>query len=204
MTSYQALHDILQLTPGQKVLIHAGAGGVGTFAIQLAKAMGLYVATTASPAGHELVQSLGADKIINYRTEAFEDLLHDYDGVYDTIGGETLRRSFKVVRPGGHIVSVSGLPNGRFGKSYRSGFLKTSLFRLLTLRETLLERKHDVTYTFLFMRPSGRQLEHITEWIESGQIKPIIDRVYPFEDAQAALEYSESGRAKGKVILKIK
>ncbi|WP_404274210.1 NADP-dependent oxidoreductase [Exiguobacterium undae] len=204
LTSYQALHDILQLTPGQKVLIHAGAGGVGTFAIQLAKAMGLYVATTASPAGHELVQSLGADKIINYRTEAFEDLLHDYDGVYDTIGGETLRRSFKVVLPGGHIVSVSGLPNGRFGKSYRSGFLKTSLFRLLTLRETLLERKHDVTYTFLFMRPSGQQLEHITEWIESGQIKPVIDRVYPFEDAQAALEYSESGRAKGKVVLKIK
>ena len=204
LTSYQALHDVLQATPGQKILIQAGAGGVGTFAIQLAKAMGLYVATTASPAGHDLVASLGADEIIDYRTEAFDEVLHDYDGVYDTIGGETLRRSFKIVRTGGHIVSISGLPNGRFGKSYRSGFLKTNLFRLLTLRETWLERKHRVTYTFLFMRPSGRQLEHITEWIETGQIKPVIDRIYPFEEAQAALEYSESGRAKGKVVLQMK
>ncbi|WP_214851194.1 NADP-dependent oxidoreductase [Exiguobacterium sp. s193] len=204
LTSYQALHDVLQATPGQKILIQAGAGGVGTFAIQLAKAMGLYVATTASPAGHDLVKALGADEIIDYRTVAFDEVLHDFDGVYDTIGDDTLRRSFKIVRPGGQIVSISGLPNGRFGKAYGSGFLKTMLFRLLTVREAFLERKYRVTYTFLFMKPSGRQLQHITEWIETGQIKPVIDRVYPFEAAQEALAYSESGHAKGKIILKVK
>ncbi|AIQ60788.1 NADP-dependent oxidoreductase [Paenibacillus borealis] len=204
LTSYQALHDILQLSAGQKVLIQAGAGGVGTFAIQLAKAMGIYVATTASEAGAELVKSLGADQIIDYKTEQFDQVLHNYDGVYDTIGGETLERAFSIVKPGGHVVSVSGLPNARFGKEYGLGFLKVNLLRLVTRRITRLERKTKVKYSFLFMKPSGRQLEIIAEYIESGAIKPVIDRVFPFAEAQQAMEYSESGRAKGKIILKIK
>lgn len=204
LTSYQAFHDVLKLSAGQKVLIHAGAGGIGTFAIQLAKTMGAYVATTASKAGYELVKSLGADQIIDYKNEPFEKILHDYDGVLDTIGGKTLEKSFEIVKPGGQVISISGLPNARFGKEYGAGFLKTNLFRMVTLKISKLEKQHNVKYTYLFMKPSGEQLNIISELIELGKIKPVIDRIFPFEEAQNALEYLETGRAKGKVILKIR
>lgn len=204
LTSYQALHDIIQLQKGQKILIHAGSGGVGTFAIQLAKIMGATVATTASEAGANLVKSLGADEIINYKTEKFEDILKNYDAVFDTIGGTTLEKSFDIIKSGGKIVSVSGMPNARFGKEFGSGFFKTLLFSLASNKLTSLEKKHNAQYSFLFMKPSGDQLRIIANYIESGKIKPVIDRVFPFEDAQKAMEYSESGRAKGKIIIKIK
>ncbi|WP_088351096.1 NADP-dependent oxidoreductase [Bacillus cereus] len=204
LTSYQALHDIMQLQKGQKILIHAGSGGVGTFAIQLAKIMGAIVTTTASEAGANLVTSLGADEIINYKTEKFEDILKNYDAVFDTIGGATLEKSFNIIKSGGNIVSVSGMPNARFGKEFGSGFFKTLLFSLASKKLTALEKKHNAQYSFLFMKPSGDQLRTIASYIEAGQIKPVIDRVFPFEDAQKAMEYSESGRAKGKIIVKIK
>ncbi|MGG0719659.1 NADP-dependent oxidoreductase [Robertmurraya massiliosenegalensis] len=204
LTSYQALAEILQLQKGQKIFIQAGAGGVGTFAIQLAKLMGATVATTASVTGANLVKSLGADEMINYKTEKFEEILKNYDAVFDTLGGEYLEKSFKVIKSGGKIVSVSGLPNGRFGKEYGSGFLKTLLFSAASHKLTSLEKKHNVQYAFLFMKPSGEQLSIITNFIEAGKIKPIIDSVFPFEDAQKAMEYAESGRAKGKIILKIR
>ncbi|HDR7782573.1 MULTISPECIES: NADP-dependent oxidoreductase [Bacillus] len=204
LTSYQALHDIMQLEKGQKILIHAGSGGVGTFAIQLAKIMGATVTTTASEAGADLVKSLGADKIINYKTEKFEEILKDYDAVFDTIGGTTLEKSFNIIKSGGNIVSVSGVPNARFGKEFGSGFFKTLLFSLASKKLTALEKKHNAQYSFLFMKPSGDQLRTIANYIEAGKIKPVIDRVFPFEDAQKAMEYSEAGRAKGKIIVKIK
>jgi alcohol dehydrogenase len=204
LTSYQALTDILQLQKGQKILIHAGSGGVGTFAIQLAKLMGAAVATTASEAGANLVESLGADEMINYKTEKFEELLRNYDSVFDTLGGEVLEKSFGVLKSGGKIVSVSGLPNARFGKEYGSGIFKTLLFSAASHKLTALEKKHNVEYTFLFMKPSGEQLRIIANFIETGKIKPVIDRVFPFEDAEKAMEYAESGRAKGKIIVKIK
>ncbi|KZD75715.1 NADP-dependent oxidoreductase [Bacillus cereus] len=204
LTSYQALHDIMQLQKGQKILIHAGSGGVGTFAIQLAKIMGAIVATTASEAGANLVTSLGADEIINYKTEKFEDILKNYDAVFDTIGGATLEKSFNIIKRGGNIVSVSGMPNARFGKEFGSGFFKTLLFSLASKKLTALEKKHNAQYSFLFMKPSGDQLRTIANYIEAGEIKPVIDRVFPFEDAQKAMEYSEAGRAKGKIIVKIK
>ncbi|PEA12048.1 NADPH:quinone reductase [Bacillus thuringiensis] len=204
LTSYQALHDIMQLQKGQKILIHAGSGGVGTFAIQLAKIMGAIVTTTASEAGANLVTSLGADEIINYKTEKFEDILKNYDAVFDTIGGATLEKSFNIIKRGGNIVSVSGMPNARFGKEFGSGCFKTLLFSLASKKLTALEKKHNAQYSFLFMKPSGDQLRTIANYIEAGQIKPVIDRVFPFEDAQKAMEYSESGRAKGKIIVKIK
>ncbi|MGF2770059.1 NADP-dependent oxidoreductase [Bacillus cereus] len=204
LTSYQALHDIMQLQKGQKILIHAGSGGVGTFAIQLAKIMGAIVTTTASEAGANLVTSLGADEIINYKTEKFEDILKNYDAVFDTIGGATLEKSFNIIKSGGNIVSVSGMPNARFAKEFGSGFFKTLLFSLASKKLTALEKKHNAQYSFLFMKPSGDQLRTIANYIEAGQIKPVIDRVFPFEDAQKAMEYSESGRAKGKIIVKIK
>ncbi|PEC22984.1 NADP-dependent oxidoreductase [Bacillus cereus] len=204
LTSYQALHDITHLQQGQKILIHAGSGGVGTFAIQLAKIMGATVTTTASEAGANLVKSLGADEIINYKTEKFEDILTNYDAVFDTIGGSTLEKSFNIIKSGGNIVSVSGMPNARFGKEFGSGFFKTLLFSFASNKLTALEKKHNAQYSFLFMKPSGDQLRIIANYIESGKIKPVIDRVFPFEDAQKAMEYSESGRAKGKIIVKIK
>lgn len=204
LTSYQALHDIMHLQKGQKILIHAGSGGVGTFAIQLAKIMGATVTTTASEAGSDLVKSLGADEIINYKTEKFEEILKDYDAVFDTIGGTTLEKSFDIIKSGGNIVSVSGMPNARFGKEFGSGFFKTLLFSLASKKLTALEKKHSAQYSFLFMKPSGDQLRTIANYIEAGKIKPVIDRVFPFEDAQKAMEYSEAGRAKGKIIVKIK
>ncbi|GIO24043.1 NADP-dependent oxidoreductase [Oceanobacillus sp. J11TS1] len=204
LTSYQALADILQLQKGQKILIQAGAGGVGTFAIQLANLMGATVATTASEAGTDLVKSLGADEIINYKTEKFEEVLKNYDAVFDTLGSEILEKSFEVVKSGGKIVSVSGLPNARFGKEHGYGFFKTFLFSVASNKLTKLEKKHHVQYTFLFMKPSGEQLRIIADFIESGKIKPVIDRVFSFEDAQKAIEYAELGRAKGKIIVKIK
>lgn len=140
LTSYQALHDIMQLQKGQKILIHAGSGGVGTFAIQLAKIMGATVTTTASEAGANLVTSLGADEIINYKTEKFEDILKNYDAVFDTIGGATLEKSFNIIKSRGNIVSVSGMPNARFGKEFGSGFFKTLLFSLASKKLTALEK----------------------------------------------------------------
>lgn len=204
LTSYQALTDILQLKKGKKILIQAGAGGVGTFAIQLAKLMGATVATTASEAGANLVKSLGADEIINYKTEKFEEILKNYDAVFDTLGGEILEKSFGIIKDGGKLVSVSGLPNARFGKEYGSGFFKTLLFSAASHKLTGLEKEHNVQYTFLFMKPSGEQLRIIANFIETGKIKPIIDKVFSFKDAQKAMEYAESARAKGKIILKIR
>lgn len=148
LTSYQALHDIMQLQKGQKILIHAGSGGVGTFAIQLAKIMGAIVTTTASEAGANLVTSLGADEIINYKTEKFEDILKNYDAVFDTIGGATLEKSFNIIKSGGNIVSVSGMPNARFGKEFGSGFFKTLLFSLAS--KNLLHLKKSIMLNIHF------------------------------------------------------
>ncbi|GGG86276.1 NADP-dependent oxidoreductase [Paenibacillus radicis (ex Gao et al. 2016)] len=204
LTTYQAFHDIMKLQKGQKILIHAGSGGVGTFAIQLAKLMGAYVATTASDKGYDLVQSLGADQIVNYRKENFEELLSGYDAVYDTLGGTVLKKSFQVLKPNGKIVSVSGLPNARFGKEAKIGWLKTFLLSIVSRKITALEKKSGTTYHFLFMKPSGAQLKIISEFIEKGQIKPVIDKVFDFKDAALALHYLEGGSAKGKVVVRIK
>lgn len=203
LTSYQVLHNLLNVKKGQKILIHAGSGSVGTFAIQLAKEMGAHVATTSSE-GIELAESLGADKVINYKTTNFEDIINDYDAVIDTIGGETLEKSFLTVKKGGEIVSLAGTPNGRFAKERELGSIKKIIFSLISSKITRLEKKHNVTYTFYFMEHSGEQLELLSNLLEAETLKPIIDRVYPFEEAEQALAYSESGKAKGKIILKLK
>ena len=203
LTSYQALHDILSVKNGQKVLIHAGSGGVGTFAIQLAKEMGAYVSTTSSE-GIELTKSLGADKIINYKSVNFEDVIKDYDAVIDSVGGETLEKSFLTVKKGGKIVSIAGTPNGRFAKEMGLGLIKKTILSLVSSKITGLEKKYDIKYTFLFMKHSGQQLEILSELLEAGTVKPTIDRVFPFEEAKHALAYTETGKAKGKVILKLR
>jgi len=204
LTSYQALHDIMQVQAGDKVLIQAGSGGIGTIAIQLAKLMDVYVATTVSDRGKDLVTRLGADQIVNYRKENFADVLSDFDDVYDTLGGQNLNDGFKILKPGGNIVTLSGTPNARFGKEYGVGWFKTMLFGLASFKLTRLEKKYNVNYHFLFMKPSGAQLEILRDYIEAGKLEPIIDRVFSFEQTQEAIEYSESGHAKGKIIIKIK
>ncbi|OMF78753.1 NADP-dependent oxidoreductase [Paenibacillus glucanolyticus] len=204
LTTYQAFYDILNLQKGQKILIHAGSGGVGTFAIQLAKQMGAYVATTASEKGYDLVKSLGADRIINYREEKFEELLWGYDAVYDTLGGEVLEKSFRVLKPNGRIVSISGWPNARFGKEAQLGWIKTFLLSMVSRKITSLEKKSHTRYDFLFMKPSGAQLQLIREWIEAGHLHPVIDKVFEFKDAAQALQYLEGGSAKGKVVVTVK
>lgn len=204
LTTYQAFSDILHLQKGQKILIHAGSGGVGTFAIQLAKRMGAFVATTASDKGYELVKSLGADLIINYKKENFEEKLTGYDAVFDTLGGDVLEKSFRILKPGGQIVSVSGMPNARFGKEANLGWMKTAMLSIVSRKITALERKTQTKYHFLFMKASGAQWKILTEMIEAGQIKPVIDKVYQLKDTAQAFDYLESGRAKGKVIVKVK
>lgn len=204
LTTFQAFHDIFRLQNGQKILIHAGSGGVGTFAIQLAKGMGAYVATTVSDKGYDLVQSLGADQIINYKKESFEQLLTGYDAVFDTLGGDVLEKSFHVLKPKGKIVSISGVPNARFGKEAYLGWWKTALLSIVSRKLAALEKKTQTSYHFLFMKPSGAQLQKIKELLEEGRIIPVVDRVFEFAEAPQALEYLEGGRAKGKVVVAIK
>ncbi|MGD6963470.1 NADP-dependent oxidoreductase [Fictibacillus phosphorivorans] len=203
LTTWQAFHDVIQLKEGQKILIHAGAGGVGTFAIQLAKAMGAFVATTASEKGYDLVKSLGADEIINYKEQAFEKVLKGYDAVFDTLGGTSLEKSFEVLRPGGKIVSVSAVPNKEFAEQNNMGLFKKVIFSIVSRKLTMLEKRHNVRYHFLFMKPSGEQLRRIAHLVEKEDIVPVIDKVFSFDDAQKAIEYVETGRAKGKVIIKV-
>lgn len=202
LTSYQALYDVLKVKNNQKILIHAGSGGVGTFAIQLAKEMGAYVVTTASE-GVKLAKSLGADEVINYKTEKFEEIIKEYDAVIDSIGGATLEKSFQTLKKGGKIVSIAGTPNGRFAKEMGLGSLKKILFSLASAKLTSLEKKHDVEYTFLFMKHSGQQLQVLTEFLESRKIKPTIDKIFTFDEATKAINYVETGKSKGKVILTI-
>uniref|UniRef100_UPI00403FA07E NADP-dependent oxidoreductase n=1 Tax=Candidatus Enterococcus willemsii TaxID=1857215 RepID=UPI00403FA07E len=203
LTSYQALHDIMQIQPGQRVLIQAGSGGIGTIAIQLAKQMGAYVATTTSEKNRALVESLGADEVIDYRTQQFYDVLENYDYVFDTQGGKILEQAFRIIKPGGKVVSISGLPNARFADEYNVPFWKKFAFRLVTRNITKLEKTTQADYYFLFMKPSGQQLAILSRMIEEEKIHPVIDRVLPFTQIAQAFEYSHSGRAKGKIILKM-
>lgn len=203
LTSYQALHDVMKIKPGEKVLIQAGSGGIGTIAIQLAKKMGAFVATTTSQKNTELVSSLGADLVIDYKTKQFENILSDYDYVFDTQGGEILEKAFSIIKPGGKVVSISGLPNAKFAKEYHLPLWKKIALTVATRKLTTLEKKTDSHYHFLFMIPSGQQLETLREFIEAGDVLPVIDRVIPLSDIKEAFDYSQSGHAKGKIILKI-
>jgi alcohol dehydrogenase len=204
LTAWQALIERAHLQRGQKVLIHAGSGGVGTFAIQLAKHVGAIVATTTSTTNLEWVKRLGADIVIDYKTDDFETILRDYDAVLDTLGGETLEKSLRVLRPGGKLISISGPPDPDFAKEIGATWIVGLAIRLLSYRIRRSAKRHHVSYSFLFMRPSGDQLREIGSLIDSGAIRPVVDRVFPFESTKEALAYVEKGRAKGKVIVKVR
>ncbi|WP_460928971.1 NADP-dependent oxidoreductase [Pseudomonas sp. MC6] len=204
LTAWQALVDIARLQKGQKVLIHAGSGGVGTIAIQLAKHLGAIVATTTSTANVEWVKALGVDVVIDYKQQHFEEELRDYDVVLNSLGTDVLGNSLKVLKPGGQLISISGPPTAEFAKAQGLAWPLRQVMRLLSLSIRRKARKQDVRYSFLFMRANGAQLQEITTLIEAGEIKPVLDRTFAFESAGEALTYVEQGRAKGKVIVQIK
>ncbi|RDL51041.1 Zinc-type alcohol dehydrogenase-like protein [Ensifer sp. M14] len=204
LTAMQALRDELHVGQGSRVFIPGGAGGVGTFAIQLAKWLGAEVTTTASSRGRALVEELGADVVIDYTKGRFEEHLRDMDGVFDLIGGETLVKSFGVVKRGGKVVSVAGMPEPETARKDlgRGPFLRM-LFWLASYRIRAVARKHGVSYRYLFMHPDGSELAELAGLIEAKAIRPVIDRVFPLKDVADAFAYLESGRAKGKVVVEI-
>lgn len=201
LTAWQVLVTTAQLQPGQKVLIHAGSGGVGTLAIQLAKHLGAYVATTTSSANVEWLKALGADRVIDYTRQDFVSELHDYDLVLNSLGADVLEKSIKVLKPGGQLISISGPPTAEFAQEQGLSWGLRQVMRLLSSGIRRKARKQGVSYRFLFMRADGAQLQSIAALIESGAIKPVIDRTFPFQQTADALRYVEQGRAKGKVVV---
>jgi len=204
LTAWQALVETAQVKKGQKVLIHAGSGGVGTFAIQLAKHLGAFVATTTSTANVEWVAALGADVVIDYKQQDFATELHDFDVVLNSLGNDVLIKSVEVLKPGGQLISLSGPPTAEFAQEQGLSWMLRQVMRLLSSGIRRKARKHGVSYAFLFMRADGVQLQKITSLIEAGVIKPVIDRSFPFESTAEALRYVEQGRSKGKVTITIK
>jgi NADPH:quinone reductase-like Zn-dependent oxidoreductase len=204
LTAWQVLIERAQLKKGQKVLIHAGSGGVGTFAIQLAKHIGATVATTTSTENVDLVRSLGADVVIDYKKEDFAKVLNGYDVVLNSLGKDTLEKSLKVLKPGGKLISISGPPDMAFAKESGLSWLLQQVTRLLSFGIRSKARQHGVSYSFVFMRADGEQLSRITALLESGAVRQVVDRIFPFSATNEAMDYLAIGRAKGKVVIKVK
>lgn len=203
LTAWQALIESARLKKDQRVLIHAGSGGVGTFAIQLAKHIGAIVATTTSTANVDLVKRLGADVVVDYKKDDFEEVLRDYDVVVNSLGKEMLEKSLRVLKPGGKLISISGPPDPDFAMDIGSGWLLRQLMGVLSYRIRNQARRRRVSYSFLFLKANGDQLRQIASLIDAGTIRPIVDRIFPFEATKEALAYVETGRAKGKVVVKV-
>jgi alcohol dehydrogenase len=203
LTAWQALVERAKLKPGQKVFIQAGSGGVGTFAIQLAKHLGAFVATTTSTANVDWVKRLGADLVIDYKQDDFANILHDYDVVLNSQDRATLAKSVGVLRPGGKLISISGPPDPAFGKEIGAPWWLKSIMRLLSLGIRRKALRSKVGFSFLFMKANGGQLREISTLIDAGAIRPIVDRVFPFASTREALDYVETGHAKGKVVVKL-
>jgi len=204
LTSWQALKERANLLAGQKVFIPAGSGGIGTFAIQLAKHLGAKVGTTTSQGNVELVRSLGADEVVDYKKEEFEKVLHGYDAVLGTVRGDALEKSIGILKPGSTIVSLIGPLDAAFAHARRLNFVLAFIFGLMSRKIMRLARKRKVAYSFLFVRPDGNQLAQIGELLKAGHIQPVIDKVFPFEQAKEALAYLAQGRSRGKVVVKVR
>lgn len=204
LTAWQALVERAHLKKGQKVFIQAGSGGVGTFAIQLARHIGATVATTTSSVNTDLVKGLGADIVIDYKKDDFEKVLQNCDVVLHSQDAVALEKSLRVLKSGGTLISISGPPDPAFAKGIGAPWFVSLIVRLLSAGVRKKATRRDLKYSFLFMRADGHQLREITRLIEDGSIHPVMDRVFPFESTNEALAYVESGRAKGKVVVKIK
>ena len=204
LTAWQALVEKGELTKGQKVFIQAGSGGVGTFAIQLAKHLGATVATTTSTSNVDLVRSLGADVIVDYKSEDFETKLSDYDLVLHSQDGKALDKSLRILRAGGRLISISGPPDPDFAKEIGAPWFVSLFTRLVSSGTRRKAKRLDTTFSFLFMKSSGDQLRQIAALIDAGHVRPVVDKTFPFQSTNEALAYVETGRAKGKVVIKVK
>ncbi|HTD04561.1 NADP-dependent oxidoreductase [Undibacterium sp.] len=204
LTVWQALVEKAKLQKGQKIFIQAGSGGVGTFAIQLAKHIGATVATTTSTGNVALVKGLGADVVIDYKKDDFEKILSGYDVVLNSQDGKTLEKSLSVLKPGGKLISISGPPDPEFAEEIKAPWFVKQVMRVLSFGIRRKAKRRNVGFSFLFMKASGSQLRQITPLIESGAIRPVVDKVFPFASTNDALAYIESGRAKGKVVIKVR
>jgi NADPH:quinone reductase-like Zn-dependent oxidoreductase len=201
LTAWQALVDRAGVKPGQKVFIHAGSGGVGSIAIQLAKHLGATVATTVGTDSVALAESLGADVVIDYRKDRFEEHLSDYDIVLNSLGSDVLEKSLLVLKLGGKLISISGPPDPAFAREMGANWFLRQVFRALSFGIRRKAKARGVSYSFLFMRPDGEQLSKIATLVDSGVVRPLIDRVFSFEETPGAVARVESGRAKGKVVI---
>ena len=204
LTVWQALVEKAKLKKGQKVFIQAGSGGVGTIAIQLAKHLGATIATTTSADNFELVKSLGADVAIDYKTQDFETILKDYDLVLNSQDEKTLEKSLRILKSSGKVISISGPPDTAFAKEIGLNLFMKMVMFFLSRKVISQAKKLGVHYSFLFMKANGKQLSEIGKLIESSDIRPVLDKVFPFEQMNEAMTYVSNGRAKGKVIVKVK
>ena len=204
LTAWQALVERGQLQRGQKVFIQAGSGGVGSFAIQLAKALGAEVATTTSTSNIDLVRGLGADVVVDYKREDFAAKLSGYDLVLHSQDADALQKSLRVLRAGGRLVSISGPPDPAFAEEIGAPWFVRLFMQLSSFGTRRKAKRLNTTFSFLFMKANGEELQQLTALIEAGQIRPVVDKVFPFQSTNEALAYVETGRAKGKVVIKLK
>jgi NADPH:quinone reductase-like Zn-dependent oxidoreductase len=200
LAAWQALVELTQIKSGQKVLIHAGAGGLGSTVIQLAKHLGAYVATTANGKDAEKLHGLGADEVIDYTKTNFAESLSGYDVVLDSLGGDNLAKSLAVLKPGGLLISVVGPPDAAFAVQVGQPLLKP-VMALLSRKVRAQARKLGVRYSFFFMRADGAQLKTLAALYDTGTLRPVLDRTFPFDETLDAIAYVEQGRAKGKVVV---
>jgi NADPH:quinone reductase-like Zn-dependent oxidoreductase len=200
LAAWQALVELAQVKPGQKILIHGGAGGLGSTVIQLARHLGAYVATTANGKDAEKLRGLGADEVIDYTTTNFAEVLSGYDVVLDSLGGDNLAKSLTVLKPGGLAISVVGPPDAAFAEQIGRPLLKP-VMALLSRKVRAQARKLGVRYSFFFMRADGAQLKTLAALYDAGTLRPVIDRTFPFDETLDAMTYVEQGRAKGKIVV---
>lgn len=204
LTAWQVLVEKAKIKKDEKVFIQAGSGGVGTIAIQLAKHLGTTVATTASAKSFDLLEKLGADIVIDYKNSDFENRLSNYDVVLNSQDQKTLEKSLRILKSGGKLISISGPPTPVFAKEIKAPWFVKIILSLISSGIRKKAKAKNVDYSFLFMKADGEQLNEITKLIEAGIIKPVLDKVFSFDKTNEALSYVESGRAKGKVVVKIK
>lgn len=203
LTAWQVLVETAKVQKGQKVFIHAGSGGVGSIAIQLAKHLGAFVATTTSTRNVEWVKALGADVVIDYTQQHVEKTLRDYDVVLNSLGADELEKSLAILKPGGQLISISGPPTPAFAQAQKL-LAGGRGHAHVEQRYPPKSAQKNIRYSFVFMRASGAQLDEMTTLVEAGIIKPVIDRTFPFESTAEALSYVGQGRSKGKVIIEIR
>jgi NADPH:quinone reductase-like Zn-dependent oxidoreductase len=204
LTAWQALVEVAGMQPGQTVLVHAGAGGVGSAAVQLARHLGLKVVATASAKNLELVRGFGADTVVDYNAQRFEEVAREVDAVIDGVGQANVLRSFQCVRPGGIVISITDGPDVALAREFGVTPLLWPVFWWLGAKAHRAAQRHKARYRYWFMKPNGEQLRHLATLVEQGVLRPHVDKVFPFAQTKEALAYAESGKGRGKVVVSLR